>query len=247
MMTLCFLPNKPSEHSATSRTASLCSNRDYLISVVAFGIITFAGFGYKIVMILWVKLDKDRGGLGWDSELNGAYVSAATGVIVILFSFFAAPRFSKSLGIKKTLALLVSGMIPVLLVISWTYLLNGAMLWVSLIIFHSMQCAFTSMFGSFISVAIANSVTSDITGAAVGFSQSTASLTRAIASLAGAWIFGWSLGWDLFFPFDSHFAFIFIAAVIVVDLVIILQYFNPSIEKRVMKNEEVPLLEKNSV
>ena len=245
-MVIVYIPHRPSEHTASSESKSLLRNKNYLLSVGFFFMLALVQFGYRILIALWVKVDTDHEGLGWSDITYSGYMNGASGVIVTLFPLLCTPLLSTKLGIRKTCLVLTAAMIPIILAVPWTYELDGIALWVILILLNGFCVAFSTVFISFISMAISNSVSADIVGAAMGTSQSIIAIARAVSSAGFAALFGWSLGWDLYSLFISHFRFIVLALILIINFGLILTHFDKSLEKRQKKAEEIPMLEQEN-
>ena len=208
--------------------------------------LAFVQFGYRILIALWVKVDNAHEGLGWSDITYPGYMNGASGVIVTIFPLLCTPLLSTKLGVCKSCLVLTPAMIPIVLAVSWTYALDGIGLWVILILLNGSCVAFSTVGVSFISIAISNSVSADIVGAAMGASQSIIAIARAVSSAGCAALFGWSLGWDLYSPFNSHFTFLVLAFILIINFGLILTYFDKSLENRQKKAEEIPMLEQKN-
>lgn len=239
-----FIQHKNPEPTNSSHTRGLFSNRNFIITLSVFSALALVQFSYRILIALWVKVGYDEKGLGWETEENPGFMNGASGVFVTLLPLFCTPMLSSKFGIKKTCILLACGMIPVIFAISWSYLLTGAAQWIYVIFMNGCCVAFSTVFVSFISMGISNSVSSKVVGAAMGIAQSTVSLMRAIGSAGGALIFGWSLGWNLNFPLNSQFIFVLLDVVLVCTGVVVWRLLDGSIEKRAKTTEEIPLIDK---
>lgn len=195
-------------------------------------------------MALWVKTDTNHSGLGWETEEKTGFMNSLSGIIVTFFPLIFTPLLSNSLGVIKSLILLLSAMIPITIGISCTSELDGVPLWILLVILNGLNIGITTVLVGFISIAASNSVPSNVTGAAMGIAQSITALFRAFATTGTAWLYGESSKWTIGFPFDTHFAFICVGLVCLVDIIAIKFYLDPAVEKRKQSDKEIPLIEK---
>lgn len=180
-------------------------------------------------------------------------MNAASGVIVAVFPILFTPFLSRKYGIRKTCILVDAAFIPLVLCVSWVYKLvdlswdynlNSVLLWILLITLNGFCVTCTTLFVSFISIAVNNSVDSNIVGFAVGISQSFVALSRGTGTFGVAFIFGSSLNWNLFFPFDSHFIFILFAIIALINISMITYLLEDTVEKRKKRPQEIPLIDK---
>lgn len=201
---------------------------------------------YRLLISLWVKASRDIGGLGWQIEEYPGYMNSGSGVFIALFPFFLTPYLSKKYGVKKSCLLNISFMIPVVFLVSWCYLLYGVPMWICLILLNGLSNALSTVFISFISIAVSNSVSPNITGAALGICQSVTALCRSIATGTTGVLYGSNQGWGVPFPLDSHFMFILIDMILIVNFIFILTQMKPELEKRKITDEEISLINKNN-
>ncbi|OMJ76315.1 hypothetical protein SteCoe_24341 [Stentor coeruleus] len=244
LLILYFVPYKAPEQSNTQDKKSLFTNKNYLTSLFIFGFIAIVQFAYRILMTLWVKTDRNHSGLGWETEEKVGFMNSLSGIIVTIFPLIFTPILSNSLGVIKSLILLLCSMIPIVIGISWTSELDGIPLWGLLVILNGLSIGITTVLVGFISIAVSNSVPSNITGAAMGFAQSSTALFRAFATTSTAWLYGASRQWTFGFPFDVHFAFMCIALACLIDIATIKFALDPAVEKRKQSDKEIPLIEK---
>jgi MFS family permease len=221
-------------------------NKNYIISVSIFCMIAVVQFSYRLLMSLWVKASRDIGGLGWQIEEYPGYMNSGSGVFIALFPFFLTPYLSHKYGVKKSCLITIFFMIPVVFLISWCYLLYGIPMWICLILLNGLSNALSTVFINFISIAVSNSVSPNITGAALGICQSVTALCRSVATGTTGVLYGSNQGWGLSFPLDSHFMFILIDIILIINFIFILTNMKPELEKRKITDEEIPLINKNN-
>ena len=246
ILVVLYVPYKRPEPSSASEKLTLLSNKNYLISVGIFCVLALVQFGYRILMALFLKLDPSMQGIGWDSERKPGAMNGLSGFIIMLFPLYFSSTLSEKLGIKKTLLALTVTMIPTIFTISWTYLINNNYATFSVLVLLNGICLTSStVFVSFISIAISNSVSSNLAGSAMGISQAVVALMRALSTVSTAWLFSWSIDSALnFFPFDIHFCFFMLIFILIVDFILIKFTLDETVEKRKVKQNEVKLLEK---
>jgi MFS family permease len=246
-MTCTYIPYKKPEPSSHKEKISLIYNKNYLICLVAFALTATVQFGQRILIALWIKTDRSDLGLGWETESNGGYMNSLSGLFIAGMPLVLSPYLSRTLGVKKTCMAILAGIIPAVISISWGYKLYGAPLWIFIVCMNGITISFMSIFISFISIAVSNSVPSNIAGAAMGICQSVGALGRTIANVGTATILVWSIESGLSFPFDTHFTFFLFGFLILLNIIGIKLFINDSVEKRKTKEIEMPLIEKNKI
>lgn len=236
---------KPTPPKKSANIFDLRHNYNYLISLVVFMLIVVVQFGYRISMALWVKVDSADEGLGWTTEDKAGYMNSASGVLVTAYHLGLVPVFAKKFGIIKSCILFIIQLLPVVILISFTYMLDTISMWTLLIIFNALSIVGSTAFISFISMAVANSVDPAIVGAVMGVTQSVIAFIRGVTIASFGALFGWSQTWGMYFPFDVHFSFLMVGVVLLLNWLVIKLWLDPSVEKRfVQKPEEIPMLEK---
>ena len=241
-----YVPDRPvsPDKSESVRGYSFVRSKSYLLSTSIYVCAAFAQYWYKAILALWVRLDRSKGGLGWDSELNPGLMNGLSGVFLLFFPMLFTSRIQVKFGLRGGFVLLAFLHVVPLCIISYGYYLTDIWLMVFLILNNGLVNAFTTVLMSYSSIAISNSVHGSVAGAAIGMAQAFSALGRAIGNGAGSNSFGYLQSKDFGFPFDFHLTYFFTALVMLAMGGIMRFMLDEGIEKRKVSQVEIPLIKK---
>lgn len=218
----------------------LFKNFDYMIIITIFGFVALVQFGFRMLLSLWIKLDQDKKGLGWESESDVGYVNSLAGIVLIFFPLYFTPYLTKKFGVKKTCMLVITAMIPIAITMPLYYFSSDVLLWILLAISIGLFISLTTVFTSVISIAVSNSVSTELVGRAMGICQGYVALFRSIANAGVGILFGLIVDWNFSYPFNVDFIFYLCAFILGVSIVLMKNYITPRIEKRQKEDEMIP-------
>jgi hypothetical protein len=195
-------------------TNEILRNRSPLNSVLLQGTFGLALTAWVTIMPLWVLLPYDKRGLDFSTREIGI-LSAATGVIMVIYQLFLCPWVLKKLG--PLVALRISAVILFMMFpfIPEIGLLAGensqVAMWIVLIVVNSLRIACEQTMATGLNIMVNNSVTSANMGRLNGIALSVGAAARAIAPVSSAALFSAST-FITIIPFDIHLVFILISA-----------------------------------
>ena len=247
-MVLKYVKPKPAGFKAIKSDkgfADLARNKNYMMGVLVFVLIGIVQFGYRIVMACWVKVSEEDGGLGFGDEFMVGIMNSLSGVIVTFYHFYGVPELSKRFGVIDSGIVINLKLLPVIAIVSFCNLLidRPFAFWPIIIIANGLSIALTTAYISFISIAVANSVSPDILGLATGITQSVIACIRGVSIAVFGIIFAAFQRWKLGFPFDLHFPFFIMIMILFAIFALVKFGLNRDVEKRKpIESELVSLL-----
>lgn len=229
---------------------ALLHNKNYIFAVIVFSIHACAQFAFRSIMPLWIKSDKESGGLGWESEQETGLMNSLSGLFVAIIPIFLTPRLSAKLGLYKSLYVVEMFLIPFMVLPVLSVYFKGNWVWVVLIFTNGLNVCLSTIFISLISITISNSVEFSITGLAVGISQTFAETARTMSAFGAPALFGKISSLDLKFPFNSRILFFLITCLLFSNCLIIYNRLNSSVETRIQDTDDnngVEITEKSAL
>lgn len=241
-----YVPNKSVSpvKSDSKLSYSFVKSKNYLLSTFIYVFAAFSQYWYKSILALWLRLDRNKQGLSWDSELSPGIMNGFSGFFLLFFPILFTSRIQNKFGLRGGFVFLAFLLVLPMCIISYGYFLTDIWLMVFLILNNGLINAFITILMSYISIAVSNSVHGNVAGAAIGLAQAFSALGRAIGNGAGSNSFGYLQSEDFGFPFDFHFTFFFTAAVLLVMAGIVKFMLDDNIEKRKVSQVEIPLIKK---
>ena len=203
-----------------------------MVCVLAFAVHGFAQFSYRALVPLWAKLDHERGGLGWARERDVGLMNTLSGVVVVMLALVLTARLVSKFGLYRSLVLseIVLSPLMVLPLVSASF--DGLLLWVVLVVTNGLNICFSTIFISFVSIAISNSVDLAVIGLGIGFAQTVVAVLRFVSAFASAAVFGKMIesGWEL--GFKNYLIFGVSSLLLIANSLMIYFFLDPSIEYR---------------
>jgi MFS family permease len=188
--------------STKMTTSEVLRQPAVLYSCTNYGILAMAYILFDETIPLFLKLDLYSGGLGFTSAEIG-FVISITGSIMLVFTFFCLPWFTKY-SKQWMFELGIIGGAPMtfawpLLALLNTHVLTQihpttvyySILWPLLILIFVVKNIFSCLSFTAVMIQVNHSVSDEYLGAVNGFGQSCASLARAVGPAIGGAL--WSL------------------------------------------------------
>ena len=220
-------------------------NKKYLVCVLVFAIHAFTQFSYRALMPLWVKLEEQQGGLGWEREKDVGLMNSLSGFIVVVLPLALTSKLAKKFGVYKSLILIEIVLSPLMVLPLVAGSFDGLLLWTVIVVTNGLNICFSIIFISFVSIAISNCVDLSVIGLGIGFAQTIVSVLRSVSAFVSAAGFGWVLTWDLDFRVKNYLMFGSNSLLLVLNSLVIYFCLDASIDFRREKVINHVLTEEN--
>ncbi|XP_068738626.1 uncharacterized protein [Montipora capricornis] len=193
-----------------SKLAVLLRNRNVLVSIASYCILSFKVIGFDELFSLWAATPPHLGGLGFSTNQIGTSL-VCVGAPLLVLQMVLYPKFERRLGAIRVfqLANAFIGVTILSLPFIHTYYNRSTVLWTLLIgILLLMKLNVGFSFSS-TGIIVNNTVRSEMLGTINGLAMTAASTSRAVSPVVVGSIFAWSIseGLKLGFPLNVHFAF----------------------------------------
>lgn len=224
-----------------SKLAVLLRNRGTVLAIGVYCMVSVAVIGFDELFSLWAATQPKHGGLGFSTDQIGTALLCVA-VPLLFLQIWLYPKFERGFGAKRVFQF--SSVVVGIAILSLSginkYYDRSAVLWPLLIgILLPMKLSIGFAFSS-TALFVNNSVSNELLGSANGLAMTAASISRAVAPVLVGSSFAWSIseGFKLGFPLDEHFAFVILAIVCV--LCILLGWLLPeSLNRRLIMAERV--------
>jgi hypothetical protein len=238
-------PNRPIQTKNESAWG-LFRNKLYLLTVLCFWMVGFFQSGFLLVYSLISKSPVEVGGIGIQMEYQVSFIQMVSGVLVFILPPLLTPRLNKRFGLIISTVALTLTMMPVVVVLGMAPWMSYYFKYAALFVIYGLESSIISIFISYISICISNTVTSQVLATAIGLSQALLGISRFTATSAFGVVYGWTVGPGLEFGFNARSTCFFMGIVPVFTAGILWFAVDRSVErKKEVKSNEIPFVVKN--
>ena len=228
----------------------LSKNRNYVLVVLVYGLLSLADMIYDETFALWsVTRPETSYGAGYGfSQIDIAIVFVIAGSTIVVAQLVFMPRAVNAFGVNAVMRFCMIGSVPILL----TYPFLGPirftskpLFWILLSLVALIRATLISSAFTAIVMMTNHSVMPEHLGVANGIAQSMCSLARTIGPIAGGAALTFSLSAQRPYPFNHHLVFV-LAAFLQFLAVLLLFFITSSINYPLGEQPDEGMLRKRS-
>ena len=149
------VPTKARAANPTKNNFGFLRPVEYLGSILVLFLCIFVQYEFRTLISLWLKLDKSKGGMGWDITQKPGLMSMTSGFISMILPLLLTNTLKQKLGIRMACLLLSCLIIIPNTLVPFSVNLPKGAVWACLVICQGLFIALCTIFLSIIQYHLA--------------------------------------------------------------------------------------------